>query len=97
MKSAGWTICTWNDSDTIAYEADLLVCRHCGLTIFMCDSATKRPLPASAVAERCNVCDEKICGLCKFKMNNGEICTYFRDRIDREEYNYQQYLKLGAY
>lgn len=95
--AVGWTICTNWGSDRPAYEADLLVCRHCGKTIFMCDSATKKPLPASAVAERCGVCDEQICGRCKIKLNSGGICEFFRDRIDREEFQWSERQKVGAW
>lgn len=97
MTIAGWTICNNWGSDRPAYEADLLVCRHCGKTVFMCDSVTKAPLPASAVAERCGCCDQAICGRCKNAMRAGGICTYFRDRIDREEYDWQQYRKIGSW
>lgn len=83
-----YTICNNWGSDRPAYEADVIVCRHHGKIIFMCDAVTKKPLPASAVAERCPVCDYPICGRCKLKMNNGGICEYFRDRIDREEYEF---------
>jgi hypothetical protein len=93
----GWTIRKNYGSDRPDYEADLLVCRHCGKTIFMCDSVTKKPLPVSAVSERCNVCFEAICGKCKIKMNSGEICSYFRDRIDAEEATFADKLKLGSY
>ena len=93
----GWTIRKNYGSDRPDYEADLLVCRHCGKTVFMCDSVTKKPLPASAVAERCGVCDSAICGKCKIKLNSGDICSYFRDRIDIAEQRFQDYLKLGSY
>src|SRR5215469_8819237 len=82
----GWTICHNYGSDRPDYEADLLVCRHCGKTIFMCDAITKKPLPASVVAKLCNVCAYGICGKCKNKMRAGAICRYFLDRIDEEEH-----------
>jgi hypothetical protein len=97
MKVIGWTICSNNGSDRPAYEADLLVCRHCGKTVFMCHSVTKKPLPASVVAERCSCCDHPICGRCKEKMRNGAICSYFRDRIDQEEANWAQFRKMGSW
>lgn len=86
------------DRDRRVWKADGIVCRHCGFTVFMCDAITKKPLPANAVAERCNVCDEAICGRCKIKMNSGAaLCSYFRDRIDRAEHAYAERLKLGSW
>jgi hypothetical protein len=93
----GWTICWDRETGRTAYEASLLVCRHCGKCKFMCDGLTKKPLPAHAVAERCNVCNNDICGKCKLKMRSGEICSYFRDRIDMEEYNFARLLVRGSY
>lgn len=84
----GWTVRNNYGSDCPDYEADLLVCRHCGKTIFMCDSVTKKPLPASVVAERCNVCDAGICGRCKSEMRNGGVCRTFIDKIDQMERAY---------
>jgi hypothetical protein len=55
----------------------------------MCDSVTKRPLPASVVAERCNSCRHPICGWCKNKMRNGAACLYYLDRIGIEEEAFQ--------
>lgn len=96
-RVVGWTIRSNYGSDRPDYEADLLVCRHCGQTVFMCDSVTKKPLPASAVAERCGVCDKDICGRCKIKLNSGMICSYFRDRIDLAEEVERNRMRLGSY
>jgi hypothetical protein len=93
----GWSVRKNYGSDKPDYETDLLTCRHCGKVVFMCDSFTKKPLPASAVAERCNVCDKHICGKCKIKMNSGEICAYFRDKIDQEEASFAHSLRIGKY
>lgn len=94
---AGWTICNNIDSDRPAYEADLLVCKHCGKTVFMCHAVTKKPLPASAVAERCNVCSEKICGRCKNDMRDGAVCRHFIDKIDAMEEAHRQYQRIGSW
>lgn len=93
----GWTVRHNYGSDRPDYEADILVCRHCAWTVFMCDSVTKKPLPASAVAERCGVCDKAICGKCKIKLNSGGICSYFRDRVDRSEEAELNKMRLGSY
>jgi len=79
------------------WEADGTVCRHCGWMIQLRDAITKKPLPADACAERCQCCAKHICGKCKIKMNSGEICSYFRDRIDLEEYRFAERLKLGSW
>jgi hypothetical protein len=94
---AGWTICSNYGSDRPAYEADLLVCRLCGFTIFMCHSVTKKPLPASVVAERCSWCNHGICGRCKKKMLDGGICSYFLDRIGAEEEEFAKMEKSGSW
>jgi hypothetical protein len=91
----GWTICVDHGSDRPVYEADLLTCRHCGLVIFMCDGETKAPLPASAVASRCPCCDKGICRRCKVKMNSGEMCEYFIDKIHKQEDAAARRLALG--
>ena len=93
----GWTLCWDRDTGRTVYESSILVCRHCGKSKFMCDGLTKKPLPAAAIAERCPVCDHRICGQCKMKMRSGEICEYFRDRIDREEFNFARLLVEGSY
>lgn len=93
----GWTICVEQDRDRPVYEADLLVCRHCGLTIFMCDGETKKPLPASAVAEKCPCCDKRICRRCKLKMNSGDVCHYFVHIIDQQEEAARRRAELGSY
>ena len=68
-----------------SYEADLFNCGHCRVTLFCCDSVTKRPLPADAVAERCFQCDSYVCWKCKLKLNSGGVCEPFMARIEREE------------
>jgi hypothetical protein len=97
MRPAGWTIRNNYGSDRPDYEADLLVCNHCGKTVFMCDAVTKKPLPASAVAERCNACDRNICGKCKIRLRSGEICSHFRDRIDAQEQAFANKMRLGSW
>ena len=81
----GWTLCYDRDSGRTVYESSILVCRHCAKSKFMCDGITRKPLPADAVAERCPVCFKHICSKCKLKMRSGEVCSYFRDRIDEAE------------
>jgi hypothetical protein len=93
----GYTACYDWDKDKPAYEADLLVCRHCGYTIFMCDGVTKKPLPASVVAERCPHCKHGICGRCKIKMNSGGVCEWFIHVIDAMEDKFRRRLQLGSY
>ena len=68
-----------------SYEADLFNCSHCGITLFCCDAVTKAPLPADAVAERCTVCDSRVCYRCKLKLNSGDPCMPFMRRIERAE------------
>lgn len=71
-----------------SYEADLFNCGHCRVTLFCCDTVTKRPLPADAVAERCYVCDSYVCFRCKLKLNSGEPCIPFMRRIEQQEEAY---------
>lgn len=92
MRNAPGYTCRWSwESDRRhegfrgSYEADIFNCKHCGLTLFCCDSVTKQPLPADAVAERCYQCDSYVCHRCKIKLNSGEPCVPFMKRIEEEE------------
>lgn len=93
----GYTLCFDYDKDKPVYEADLLTCRHCGFVIFMCDGVTKKPLPASVVAEKCPCCDKGICGKCMIKMRSGELCSYYLHKIDAMEDRYRRRMALGSY
>lgn len=81
-----WTICRDPDTDRPVYEADAIVCGHCGKTKFACDPVTKAPLPASSVYQHCPHCHNLLCAKCHNAMRqNGAVCSTFIDKVDEQE------------